>query len=432
MVRPQTANAADETPPGTASRQAALRMLDAILRRGEPMDAIAPNATRTLSGPDRALAIAIVSEVCRHLVDLDALIDGTMREPVGNDIKARMVLRIALVQALVLKTPSHAAIATALPLVSGGPRRLVHGVFGSLMRANAALPATPTLPEPVTQRWQGAWGAAMIAGASAALSAPPPLDLTLKDDAATAHWAARLGGLSLMPGHVRLPRGSNVTQIDGYADGDWWVQDLAAALPARLLGTGNGRSVLDIGAAPGGKTMQLAAAGWQVTALDASARRLERLNDNLRRTALTAETLRGDGRTLPPDREWDAVLLDAPCSATGIFRRHPDVLHRIGAADIANRAALQTLMLNAAVGAVRPGGIVVYASCSLEPDEGEDVITRFLSENPYWRVDPVADDELPGGVSAAPQGWVRTLPPVLADAGGLDGFFMARLVNAVG
>lgn len=413
--------------PGFPARLAALKLLDAVIRRGEPLDAVAANATRGLAPPDRALAIAITGEVCRHLVDLDALIDSATAQPLAPDVKARMALRIALVQALVLETPPHAAISTALPLVNGGPRKLVHGVFGTLSRAEVKLPATPTLPLEVAERWGVAWGAEMLAGASAALAAAPPLDLTIKEPARTAEWAERLGGTSLFPGHVRLARGGDVAKLEGFAEGAWWVQDLAAALPARLLGDGAGRTVLDIGAAPGGKTMQLAAAGWTVTGLDASEKRLDRLSQNLARTGLEAECLRGDGRKLPEDREWDAVLLDAPCSATGIFRRHPDVIHRIMPRDIANRAELQALMLDAAAGVVKPGGTMVYAVCSLEPEEGEAQVTAFLERQPYWAIDPIRAEEVPAGLTIADDGWLRITPPDLADAGGADGFFMVRL-----
>lgn len=418
-----------QTVPGLAARAAALKLLDAVMRRGEVMDVVAPNATRGLSPPDRALSIAIANEVCRHVVDLDLLIDSATTLQLAPDLKARMVLRIALVQALILKTPPHAAIATALPLVSGGPRRLVHGVFGTLMRDHASLPATPSLPLPVEERWRDAWGEAMVAGASAALATPPPLDLTLADPAQTAEWAERLGGTLLMPGHVRLARGGDVSKYDGYAEGAWWVQDLAAALPARLLGAGEGRSVLDVGAAPGGKTMQLSAAGWAVTALDISERRLQRLSENLERTHLPAETLRGDARALPEGRQWDAVLIDAPCSATGIFRRHPDVLHRIGAGDILDRAMVQAEMLDAAALAVRSGGTMVYAVCSLEREEGEDAVLGFLDRNIAWQSDHVRPSELPIGIAPSGEGWVRTAPPMLEGAGGIDGFFMARLVK---
>ena len=415
--------------PGLPARLAALKLLDAVLRRGEPMDAVAANAVRGLSPPDRALAVAIANEVCRHLVDLDALIDSATAQKLAPDVKARAVLRIALVQALVLGTPPHAAIATSLPLVEGGPRRLVHGVFGTLSRGGAKLPERPTLPAGVMERWGAAWGAEMLDGASTALAAAPPLDLTIKDVTQAAAWAEKLGGVSLMSGHVRLPRGGDVTRLEGFAEGAWWVQDISAALPARLLGAGDGRTVLDVGAAPGGKTMQLAAAGWRVTALDASEKRLERLAANLQRTGLEAEAVRGDGRALPSEREWDAVLVDAPCSATGIFRRHPDVLHRIDASDIANRTQYQSLMLDAAAGAVAAGGALVYAVCSLEPEEGEAQVAAFLERQPYWAIDAIGADEVPVGLAVADDGWLRIAPPDLADAGGADGFFMVRLMH---
>ncbi len=383
------------------------------------------------NGSDRALAVAIATEVCRHAVALDALIDAHTREPLAHDLKVRQALRIALVQALAMRVPDHAAIATVLPLVSGGPRRLLHGVFSAVLRSGARLPAVPPLPPAVERRWEHSWGREETHRIAAALAAPPPLDLTLRDPASTAEWAERLEGTSLAPGHLRLDRGRAVHGLPGYGEGAWWVQDLAASIPARLLGRGGGRRVIDIGAAPGGKTMQLAAAGWEVVALDASARRAERLRDNLARVQLGAEVVVGDGRDLSGHAAYDAALLDAPCSATGIARRHPDVLHRIEDRDIADRASLQAQMLESAGNAVREGGQIVYATCSLEPAEGEGQIAAFLGRRPDWRIDPVSENELPTGLLPTAVGTVRTLPSQLAEAGGLDGFFIARLVRGV-
>ncbi|HWW59662.1 MAG TPA: RsmB/NOP family class I SAM-dependent RNA methyltransferase, partial [Sphingopyxis sp.] len=202
---------------------------------------------------------------------------------------------------------------------------------------------------------------------------------------------------------------------------------LAASLPARLLGEGEGRTVLDLCAAPGGKTMQLAAAGWNVVAVDASAKRLERLRTNMERTGFAADIVQGDIRSWEPATSADAVLLDAPCSATGIFRRHPDVLHRIEPAQIAEMAALQTELLARAARWVKPGGALIYATCSLERAEGEDQIANFLDGHRDWRVDPVRGDELPHAIEPGEGGFIRTLPGTLANAGGLDGFFVARL-----
>lgn len=412
-------------PPGTPARRAALRLLDAVLRRGLAIEQALDGSTQGLGPSDRGLAHAIAAEVLRRLTDLDDLIDSATRNRLPDDAKARFVLRIALVQALRLGTPPHAAISTALPLVDGGPRKLVHGVFGTLMRQNAALTDPPALPGDVYARIAANWGDRVADAAGAAIAAPPPLDLTLRG-------ASDLAGESLLPGHVRVPAGTSIPETEGFAEGDWWVQDLAASLPARLIGApnagGSGRA-LDLCAAPGGKTLQLAAAGWDVTAVDASESRLARLHENLERTGLSAHVVTADLLNWEPGFAADAVLLDAPCSATGIFRRHPDVLHRVRPRLIAEMAQLQAQLLPRAARWVRPGGLLVYATCSLEPQEGEEQVERFLADHPGFAIDPVLPDELPEGVVAHPRGWLRTLPGMIADRGGLDGFFMVRMMR---
>ena len=403
--------------PGLPARKGALKLLDAVLNRGETLDQATNSALLGVKGnADRALAKALAGEALRWLTDLDALIDSATRLPLAHDAKARSVLRLMLAGWLRLETPPHAVIATGLPLLAGGPRRLAHGVFGALTRRNVILPATPTLPAPVMSRW-GERGAGIATG----LAALPPLDLTLRDAAETAIWAERLGGVSLMPGHVRLGRGTAVENLEGYDEGAWWVQDLAAGLPARLLGEGQGRTVLDLCAAPGGKTLQLSADGWVVTALDASARRLERVQQNLARTGLIAEIVEADALAWQPSALFDAVLLDAPCTATGTCRRHPDVLHRIGPRQIAEQAESQAALLHQAAQWVKPGGTLVYAVCSLEPEEGEmQAATVTLAP------DPIRADELRAEIAPSIDGYVRTDPGMLASEGGLDGFFIAR------
>jgi 16S rRNA (cytosine967-C5)-methyltransferase len=402
--------------PGLPARRAALRLLDAVLRRGETMDQAAHNALQNLHGDsDRALSRAIAAETLRWLTDLDSLIDSATRQPLPDDAKPRAVLRMMLAQWLRLDTPPHAVIATGLPLLAGGPRRLAHGVFSALVKGAASLPSAPSLPAAVAARWGERGGRV-----GAALAQPPSLDLTLRDQGQTAEWAERLGAASLLPGHLRLPRGDAVESLAGFADGAWWVQDIAASLPARLLGAGQGeggarRRVLDLCAAPGGKTLQLAAAGWDVTALDISARRIERLRQNLARTGLEADVVTADAFQWQPSEPFDAVLLDAPCTATGTCRRHPDVLHRIGPRQIAEMTELQARLLARAASSVRPGGRLVYAVCSLEREEGEAQAAqvRLLPE-------PIALD----GFAATPEGWLRTDPASID--GGMDGFFIAQ------
>lgn len=405
------------TPSGFHARRAALRMLDAVLRRGETLEQALPAAVADVRKPeDKALARAIASESLRWLTDLDALIDSATARPLPPDAKPRMVLRMMLAQWLRLETPPHAVLATGLELLRAGPRRLAHGVFSTLTKQGVTLPASPTLPETAAARW-GDRATAISGG----LAEPPPLDLSLRNPAETAQWTARLSADSLAPGHLRLARGEAVEKLPGFKEGAWWVQDLAASLPARLLGAGEGRHVLDLCAAPGGKTLQLAAAGWQVTALDVSKRRLELLKDNLKRTGLKANVVRADALTWEPRHRFDAILLDAPCTATGTARRHPDVLHRIGTRQIAEMAELQTALLARAAEWLKPGGVLVYAVCSLEPEEGEEQAARVaLMPN------PIGPEELPAGLSPTPQGWIRTDPGMLAVEGGLDGFFVAR------
>jgi len=406
-----------ELPAGYPARNAALKLLDAVLRRGETLEQAENGAMRGVTeGNDRALARAIAAETLRWLADLDGLIDGATQQILPDDAKPRMVLRLMLAQWLRLETKPHAVIATGLPLLAGGPRRLAHGVFAALSRAGAALPDTPTLPARAAERW-GARAPAIAAG----LGAPPPLDLSLRDHDSTAGWAQKLGGISLAPGHIRCPRGSRVEELPGYGEGAWWVQDFAASIPARLLGEGAGKRVLDLAAAPGGKTLQLAAAGWDVTALDISAKRLALLRQNLNRTGLAAEIVTANALEWEPEAPFDAILLDAPCTATGTCRRHPDVLHRIHARQIEELAAVQARLLARAAGWLAPGGRLVYAVCSLEPEEGEGQ-TLFFPLAP----DPIRADELPAGLLPTAQGWLRTDPGMLAEAGGMDGFFVAR------
>ena len=404
-------------PPGIHARRAALRLLDAVLRRGETLDVAFGAATSDIRKfEDKALARAIASETLRWAIDFDALIDSATRQNLPDDAKARQVLRMMLAQWLRLGTPLHAVIATGLPLLSGGPRRLAHGVFSTLTKREAKLPKAPTLPDAVAARW-GERAQAIAAG----LAEPPPLDLTLRDSAQTEHFKTQLAADSLMPGHLRLPRGAAVETLPGFEDGAWWVQDLAASLPARLLGAGEGRTALDLCAAPGGKTLQLAAQGWKVTALDISKQRLDLLKANLKRTGLSAGTIRADALKWEPKHHYDAILIDAPCTATGTARRHPDVLHRIGPRQIEELTELQTALLERTQGWLKPGGTLVYTVCSLEREEGEDQAARAALD-PV----PITQDELPDGVQPTGEGWLRTDPGMLSDQGGMDGFFIAR------
>lgn len=408
-------------PEGLAPRRAALAMLDAVLRRAQTVDSASQG--HKLPPADLGLAIAITGETIRRLPDLDALIDSATRQPLPDDSKARMVLRLALAQKIGLGTPDHAIVATALPLVDGGPRRLVHGVLGTLLRKGIGPSDEATLPADVEERWQSAWGDDVVHAARRAILQRPAIDLSFASEVASHDFPE---GEEIAPFTRRIPS-SDVVELPGYSEGKWWVQDLASSLPARLI-QHDARTVLDLCAAPGGKTMQLAAAGHQVTALDRAKSRLARLRDNLARTNLNAKIVTADALEWDAPEQFDAVLLDAPCSATGTFRRHPEVLYRARPRIIAESAELQSALLDRAAAAVKPGGSLVYAVCSLEPAEGEDQITTFLARHPEFAIAPV-DPQVPG-IAPTEQGWLRIVPGMLENRGGLDGFFTAHLVRS--
>lgn len=396
---------------GVEARRSALRILDRVVRSGQTMDSAAQGLQKLEPG-DQALALAIAGETLRRLPLLDRLIDGATRQVLPDDAKARMVLRLALAQRIALKVPDHALVATALPLVEGGPRRLVHGVLGTLLRG--ALPEADegALPDAVEQRWTAAWGQDAVDAARRAIVRRPPLDLSFRSHEEALAFAEAEGGVSLAERHVRLSDARPVTGLPGFAEGRWWIQDLSSTLPARMIPADAAR-VLDACAAPGGKTLQIAAAGHRTFALDRSESRLARLRANLARTGLEAQIVVEDVLGYTPGAPFDAVLLDAPCSATGTFRRHPEVLLRASDRIIAESAELQGRLLTAAAAWVHPGGSLVYAVCSLEPAEGEEIIANFLAQRADYRL---AEQR-------------RVLPGELEEQGGMDGFFTARLVK---
>lgn len=384
----------------------------------------AAQVAKSLPPADAALASAIAGEALRRLPDLDALIDSATRQRLPDDSKARMVLRLALAQKIGLGTPDHALVATALPLVDGGPRRLVHGVLGSLLRQGVPTIDAPRLPDAVEERWRAAWGDEVVEAGRRAILQRPPLDLSFASEVVSADFSQ---GDMLAPRNRRLTDPGAVTSLPDYEAGDWWVQDLASSLPARLI-PADAATVLDACAAPGGKTMQLAAAGHQVTALDRSESRLGRLRANLDRTHLSAQTVAADIFDWSPPKAFDAVLLDAPCSATGTFRRHPEVLYRAHPGIIAHNVDLQARMLDRTADWVKPGGSLVYAVCSLEPEEGERQVDAFLARRADYSRAPatLAID----GIALDAKGNLRILPGMLENRGGLDGFFTAHLVRS--
>ena len=442
-------DAASHHPPGFASRWAAADLLEGVLRRNRPLDEQwdgrhANPGLRELSERDRALARRIVATVLRRLGTLRRMIDDLLdRGLPRNAPHVESALLIGAAQLLFLDIPHHAAVDLSVRLVQGDRRHsryagLVNAVMRKIARSGteqlAGLePLYLDTPKWLMTRWVNAYGEDTARAIAHAHSLEPPLDVTVKSD--PDQWAERLGGRKLPTGSVRLTAHGPISALPGFAEGNWWIQDAAAALPARLFGDLQGRSVADLCAAPGGKTAQLASYGALVTAIDRSAPRMERLRENLARTGLQAMTVVApseDWKPDPPTQTFDAVLVDAPCTSTGTIRRHPDIPWRKAPGDIAVLSAVQRRLLAHAIDLTKSGGIIVYCTCSLEPEEGENTVSAIVDQDPRVRRKPIAPAEFPALAEfVTPLGELRTLPCHWPDAdprmSGLDGFFAARL-----
>ena len=421
--------------PELAARKAALALIDAGLdHRGGFDEAMTRPPFTDLEPRERAWARGLAATAFRRLGTIDRVLAARMERPPTQ--ATTTILRLGVAQLLFRDTPTFAAVATSVELAEQNKfSRHFKGLVNAVLRrvAKDGRPdygAEADLPPWLAARWRGAYGEETVAALGARLVEDPPTDLSLRDPA-DAEALAALIEADILPGPtLRTWRRGDLPGWPGFGDGSWWVQDAAAAIPARLMGVGPGQTALDLCAAPGGKTLQLAAAGATVTALDRSAARLRRVSENLARTGLTAETVVGDAAAWTDRRTFDAVLLDAPCTATGTFRRHPDVLWGAKPGEVAKLAGVQARLLDAAADRVRPGGRLVYCVCSLEPEEGEAQIEAFLLRRDDFSVEPPAPGE--GGAPAAalaPAGWLRILPSLAETAGGMDGFFIARLVR---
>jgi 16S rRNA (cytosine967-C5)-methyltransferase len=429
--------------PGLAARRLAVEILEAVLHRRRPFDEQLEDAEPQLAAlpeRDRALTRALAASVLRRLGTLRHLLGELLeRGPPADAPRVESALLLGAAQILFLDVPNHAAVDLSVRLVRADRRAaryagLVNAVLRRIAREAAARlrdADTTALDTPswLMTRWTRAYGTETARAIAQANGREAALDLTVKDD--PADWASLLGGRALPTGTVRTIAHGPVAQLSGFAEGAWWVQDAAAALPARLPGDVRGKSIADLCAAPGGKTAQLAQAGARVVAVDRTEIRLGRLRQNLARLKLTADLVAADA-TQWQGGPFDAVLLDAPCSSTGTIRRHPDIpwLKREG--DIAALTALQRSLIQHAVELVRPGGLLVYCTCSLEPEECEAIVNGLLESNPGLRRQPVAPEDV-GGLSGliTTAGDLRTLPCHLPDPtpqlGGMDGFYAARL-----
>ena len=422
------------------ARDVALELIGAVLRRKRPLDdAIEESAAmHQLSGRDRAFARLLVATVLRRLGQIDALIAQCLNIPLApRAMPVQDILRLGVAQLLFLRTPPHAAVATSVDLAQSrgfvSHKGLVNAVLRRLSiegRERIETQDAPRLntPDWLWQSWSRAYGEPTARAVATAHLKEAPLDLSLRNDTET--WRAALEGVLLPTGTLRRAAGGALATLPGYAEGAWWVQDAAAALPARLFGDVAGHDVIDLCAAPGGKTAQLATAGARVTAVDRSPRRLERLVANLKRLDLAVEAVGADALTWRPPRPAEAVLLDAPCSTTGAIRRHPDVPHLKSPEDVARLSMVQENLLLAAIDMLRPGGTLVYCTCSLESAEGPERIESLLESGaPVVRIGIEADEIGAEPEWITPEGDLRTLPCHFHAYDGIDGFYCARLMK---
>jgi 16S rRNA (cytosine967-C5)-methyltransferase len=417
---------------GLAARQAALTLFQAALsRRGGLDDGLSDAGLQGLDPRDRGFARHLGMTVLRRLGPLDQALDARLQKAPPQAV--RDLLRLGLAQVRYMNVPAFAAVSATLDMAERDKtarpfKGLINAVLRRLSEAAVVEDAPESLVPPwIYARWRAAYGEAADAIA-AQVAAEPPTDLSLKDDAQAAALAPALEALALPGGSLRAGLKGDIAGWPGFAQGEWWVQDAAAAIPARLLKAGPGRTALDLCAAPGGKTLQLAAAGAAVTALDRSAARLRRVGENLARVGLRAETVVADAAAWDDPRAFDAVLLDAPCTASGTFRRHPETLWLLRPGDIAGLAGAQKRLLDAAAARVAPGGRLVYCVCSLEREEGEGQVEGFLARHADFALEPIEPGEAGApAASVTPQGALRLLPNQMA--GGLDGFFAARFVR---
>jgi 16S rRNA (cytosine967-C5)-methyltransferase len=435
--------------PGLAVRRVAADVVEGVLNRHRALDEMlegsdaraATAALAALADRDRALTRAIVAVVLRRLGTLRHLLGSFLEEGLPAQApRVETALLIGAAQILFLEVPDHAAVDLAVRLARED-RMALHfaGLVNAVLRriAREGKERIATLDAPVLDtppwlmaRWIKNYGEATAHAIAAANGREPALDLTVKSDAE--NWAAKLDGRVLPTGSVRTIVHGAVTALPGFDQGAWWVQDAAASIPARLLGNVSALRVADLCAAPGGKTAQLVAAGAKVTAVDRAPARLKRLQENLTRLSLEAELVCADVAAWTPEQQFDAVLLDAPCTSTGTIRRHPDVPWLKRSADIAALAALQRRLLDHAITLIKPGGTLVYCTCSLEPEEGADVVADLLAREPSVRRVPIAAAEVFGEADFInADGDLRTLPYYFTDAdsrfAGVDGFYAARL-----
>lgn len=429
---------------GLQSRNIAFEILESVLLKKQPLDHMLErhHGFQSLGTQDRNFTRMMISTILRRKGQIDDIINRSLDQdkPLHPE-SLRLVLYVGVVQILFMDVSDHAAVHVTVELAKEKGFSRQKGLVNAVLRrvvtegkewVKKQDPVQMNVPQWLLSNWIEGYGLTTAAQIAESSLSEASLDISVKDPEMRLNWAKALEASILPTGSLRRTGGGNVTHFQGFDEGQWWVQDSAAALPVKILGDVSGKVVVDLCAAPGGKTAQLAAAGAHVYAIDRSAKRLSKLNENMQRLGLQnqVQTEVSDGAAWQPKEKVDVVLLDAPCSATGTIRRHPDVMHLKSTQDMEQLMAVQTRLLDNAVSMLKEGGVLMYCTCSLQQQESEAQVDGFLAKHPEFSRAPVTSDDV-GGVEALINevGDVRVLPFHLAPHGGMDGFFVSRLIK---
>ena len=422
---------------GAYTRKKAIEILVKILENNKPLDNAFEESTKKSShfskliNEDKSFCRLLISTTLRNLISIDYLLTKFLSKPLNKTpLKVLMILRINVAQSFFLKTPDHAVVNTAVELCGKKWKGLVNGVSREILRnkdkAKKYLNESDKVPNWLLRRWKRDWGKNYDEIVTGHLNLNPPIDLYVKNN--TNYWARKLNGKKLGNNSIRLFTPGLISNLEGYEQGEWWIQDYSSQIPVSLLEIQNNDDVLDLCAAPGGKTAQLISLGAKVTSIDNNKKRLFRLEQNLKRLDYKAIIKNKDIRNFSTQKTWSKIILDAPCSSTGTLRKNPEIMHQKKESDIVSLSKLQSDLLDTAWDLLKEGGTLLYCTCSLEKEEGEHQIENFIKRKKNSLLDKINNNEIDKKLNVSGQNkWLRIFPNSLNYEGGNDGFFIARI-----
>ena len=422
---------------GAYTRKKAIEILVKILENNKPLDNAFEESTKKSShfskliNEDKSFCRLLISTTLRNLISIDYLLTKFLSKPLNKTpFKVLMILRINVAQSFFLKTPDHAVVNTAVELCGKKWKGLVNGVSREILRnkdkAKKYLNESDKVPNWLLRRWKRDWGKNYDEIVTGHLKLNPPIDLYVKNN--TNYWARKLNGKKLGNNSIRLFTPGLISNLEGYEQGEWWIQDYSSQIPVSLLEIQNNDDVLDLCAAPGGKTAQLISLGAKVTSIDNNKKRLFRLEQNLKRLDYKAIIKNKDIRNFSTQKTWSKIILDAPCSSTGTLRKNPEIMHQKKESDIVSLSKLQSDLLDTAWDLLKEGGTLLYCTCSLEKEEGEHQVENFIKRKKNSLLDKINNNEIDKKLNVSGKNkWLRIFPNSLNYEGGNDGFFIARI-----